>query len=233
MMSGPPLEVDCRFAWSPAFEMNLQLSCGTGLTLLTGPSGSGKSTLLGLICGILRPASGRIASGGRVLFDAARGIHVPPERRNIGLVSQDPCLFPHLSVEKNLKYGWKRRERHRPEFARVVKVLELGALLRRAPETLSGGQAQRVAIGRAVLSGPDILLLDEPLSALDAPLRGRVVEFLERIRGEYQLPALFVTHDPAPLIPLAEQLLRMDSGRIWPTPAETEGSAGPAAPTAD
>ena len=224
-MTEPSLQVDCRYAWPGGPLMEFQLQTGNGLTLLTGPSGGGKSTLLGLICGTLRPRTGSIRAGGRVLCDTAAGVSLPPEQRHFGLLTQEACLFPHLSVEQNLRYGWKRRKPRQFDFDHAVDVLELRELLDRDTHTLSGGQAQRVALGRAVLSNPQSLLLDEPLSALDAPLKARIIPFIERVRQEYHLPVLLVTHEPELLLPLAESCLHLENGRIRVSPASDDSSA--------
>jgi molybdate transport system ATP-binding protein len=167
------------------------------LTALVGPSGAGKTTVLNCIAGLVAPDAGRIAVDETVLFDAGRGIDLPPERRRAGYVFQDARLFPHLRVEANLAYG----ERLAPAGARwigrdeVVAFLGIGQLLRRWPATLSGGEVRRVAIGRALLSAPRFLLLDEPFASLD-PERGQtLMALVERIRDELQIPILLVSHD--------------------------------------
>src|SRR6185503_7433666 len=161
---------DCRHRYPAGFELEARFEAGAGVTALFGPSGSGKSTVLSIIAGMRRPDAGTVRLGDRVLFDAARGICLPPEKRGIGFVFQDLLLFPHLTVEANLRFGARRRPTRAIPFERVVEVLELGALLRRHPHTLSGGERQRTALGRAILRGPELLLLDEPLTALDEGL---------------------------------------------------------------
>lgn len=208
------LEFQCDLIHSPQFRLSAEFSCGAGITALCGPSGSGKTTILALIAGLLRPQAGRIQLNGRVLTDVAAGIQLPPERRNVGLVFQDGCLFPHLSVRQNLEYGWRRRTQRRGDVEHLVEVLEIGEFLNRAPLTLSGGEKQRVALGRALLQHPDFLLLDEPLTALDEPLQARVVAYLKRALREYAVPTLFVTHNLSHARELAESAWIIREGRI-------------------
>jgi molybdate transport system ATP-binding protein len=186
------------------------------VTALFGRSGSGKTSILDMIAGLLRPARGGIRLDGEALFDAARGVNLPPERRRIGYVFQDARLFPHLSVRGNLAYGARRapaptRQR---DFARIVALLGLEALVDRRPGRLSGGERQRVAIGRALLSDPAVLMLDEPLSALDAERKAEIVPYLERLRDEVRLPILYVSHQHGEIARLADMLVVMDAGRM-------------------
>ncbi|MFO0904423.1 MAG: ATP-binding cassette domain-containing protein [Pirellulales bacterium] len=191
------LQFDCQFAYGAAFQLRLQFELEDGVTALVGPSGVGKTTTLQLIAGLLQPTHGRIVLDDRVLCDVERRVFVPPEHREIGLVPQDYLLFPHLTVEQNLRYGLRRNRRSPFDYAHLVDVLELGDLQTRYPAALSGGQRQRVAIGRAILRGPRLLLLDEPLSALDDQLKQQVVAFLRRTLSEYPVPTLLVSHDQA------------------------------------
>jgi len=170
----------------------LDLTAGEGLTVLFGPSGIGKTSVLNMVAGLLRPDRGRIAVAGRTLFDSATGVHVAPEHRRAGYVFQDPRLFPHRRVRANLLYG----AGDDAGLAATVAMLGIGHLLDRWPRTLSGGEARRVAIGRALLSDPAFLLLDEPLSSLDRSRRGEIMDALLRVRDEAGLPILMVTHDP-------------------------------------
>lgn len=180
-----------------------------GLTALFGPSGAGKTSVLDAIAGLLRPERGRIAVGGVVLFDSKAGVDLKPERRACGYVFQDSRLFPHRNVTDNLLYGWrlvpKERRWMAPEDA--IDFLGIGHLLDRMPATLSGGEAQRVAIGRALLAGPRFLLMDEPLSSLDAGRREEIMGLIERIRDELRLPILYVSHDRAEVERLADQII--------------------------
>lgn len=170
----------------------LDLIAGEGLTVLFGPSGIGKTSVLNMVAGLLRPDAGRIAVAGRILFDSAAGIDVAPQHRRAGYVFQDPRLFPHRRVRANLLYGAADDS----GLAATVAMLGIGHLLDRWPRTLSGGEARRVAIGRALLSDPAFLLLDEPLSSLDRARRGEIMDALLRVRDGAGLPILMVTHDP-------------------------------------
>lgn len=184
---------------------------GGGITALCGPSGVGKSSVLAAIAGLLDPDAGHVVVGGETLFDSARGIVVAPERRACGMVFQDLRLFPHLSIEANLRYGERRAPpgRRIVDFAETVRFLGIAPLLARRPDTLSGGEAQRVAIGRALLSGPRFLLLDEPLAALDAGLRDGIMTVIERIRADFALPMILVSHSPDDVARLADQVVQM------------------------
>jgi molybdate transport system ATP-binding protein len=198
------LRFDCRFRYDTGFALNFQFAAEAGVTAIVGPSGSGKTTVLNLIAGLLRPNAGNISLHNAVLFDSSSGIDLPPERRGVGYVIQDFQLFPHLTVEQNLRYGWLRSNKEGGfEFKRIVDMLELGDLLDRAPYSLSGGQKQRVAVGRAILRCPKLLLLDEPLNAVDADLRNSIAEYLNRIIGEFQIPTLLVSHDRESVAKLA------------------------------
>lgn len=202
------------------FRLEARFTAPTsGVTIVFGASGSGKSTLLDLIGGTLRPDHGEIRVGERMFVDTVRGIHVPAERRAIGWVPQDGLLFPHLDVADNLDFGARRSRRaHRTEKPidkqQVIDTLALGALLERWPRTLSGGERQRVALGRALLSNPSLLLLDEPLAALDAPRKAEILVLLERIKREFAIPAIYVTHSLAEVLRLADQLVLLEAGRV-------------------
>lgn len=164
-----------------------------GLVALAGPSGIGKTSILNMVAGLLRPERGHIRIGGQTLFDSSAGIDVPPARRRAGYVFQERRLFPHMRVRANLLYG--KREGAPVSFDEVLTFLGIGPLLDRWPATLSGGETQRVAIGRALLSAPHFLLLDEPLSSLDPPRQAEIQEAIDRIRKRIALPILYVTHD--------------------------------------
>lgn len=185
---------------------------GPGITALSGPSGAGKTTVLDMVAGLLCPDAGRIVIAGTVLFDSATGVNLPPERRRCGYVFQDLRLFPHRCVRDNLLFGWRRT----PPADRwlsldeAVAFLGIAHLLDRAPTTLSGGEAQRVAIGRALLSAPRFLALDEPLSSLDVARRDEILGVIERIRDELGLPILYVTHDPGEISRLAARIVQLD-----------------------
>lgn len=206
-----------------SFEVDVELRRGdrriaasfksrSGLTALFGPSGAGKTSILDMIAGLLRPARGKIVVAQTVLFDSESAIDLPPERRNCGYIFQDGRLFPHRKVRENLLFGWKLAapERRRLEFDVAVGFLGIGHLLDRMPHTLSGGEAQRVAIGRALLAGPRFLLMDEPLSSLDAARRGEIMNLIERIRDELSIPILYVSHDRAEVDRLAETVIEIE-----------------------
>jgi len=169
-----------------------------------------------LIAGLYAPDSGLIRLGERTLVDTAAGNYTPIEHRRVGLVFQDQLLFPHLSVRDNLRYG----ERRRPpaaqaiEFGRVVEVLELADLLGRYPRNLSGGERQRIALGRSLLAGPELLLLDEPLAALDDALKDRILTYLERVVGEWRIPAVYVSHGAAEVARLADWVVVLEAGQV-------------------
>ncbi len=209
------LEFSCRLRYPSGFVLDAAFTLDASAAALLGPSGSGKTTILSVTAGLRRPDAGRVRLGGDVLFDSAAGVCLPPEARGVGYVFQDHLLFPHLSVRDNLLYGRRRRRGARPiAFDRVVEVLELGGALDRPPHTLSGGQRQRVALGRALLSGPRLLLLDEPLASLDADLKSRVLDYVEQVLREWDVPTLYVTHDPAEAARLARQTVRLRAGRV-------------------
>lgn len=205
------LQFDCRFRHSSRFALDLAFAAGPGVTALVGPSGCGKTTTLRLIAGLLAPDSGRIQLGDQLLFESTKGVNVPPEKRALGLVFQDYQLFPHLTVEQNLRYGLVRNPECSIDFAHLVEILELSPLLATWPHSLSGGEKQRTAIGRAILRGPKLLLLDEPLSALDPDLRESISGYLDRVLGEYHIPILLVTHDPQSIERLAHTTIRVGS----------------------
>ena len=187
-----------------------------GVTAIFGPSGCGKSTILAAVAGLLRPRQGMVSIGDDMLLDTARAVFVPPERRRCGVVFQDARLFPHLSVETNLRYGLRRAppDSLGPGFEDVVALLGIAHLLRRRPAGLSGGERQRVALGRALLSRPRLLLMDEPLAALDAQRRSEVLPFLARLRDVARLPILYVTHALDEVDALADHLVLMESGLV-------------------
>jgi molybdate transport system ATP-binding protein len=181
-----------------------------GLTALFGPSGAGKTSLLNMVAGLLRPDRGRIVVAGQVLFDSNAGIDLSVQERRAGYVFQDGRLFPHLRVRQNLEYGALRAEsRSLMALDEVAAFLGIAHLLDRWPRTLSGGEAQRVAIGRALLSGPRFLLMDEPLASLDRARREEVMLVIERLRDEVRLPILYVSHDRAEVERLAGQIIEI------------------------
>jgi len=188
-------------------------ACTTGLL---GASGAGKSTLIALIGGLLRPQSGHIVLGERVLFDSRRGIDLPVQERRLGHVFQEGRLFPHLSVRGNLLYGRRfgGAVAARPTLDEVVDLLDIGPLLPRFPHSLSGGERQRVALGRALLAAPTGLLMDEPLAALDPARKREILPYLERLTTESGLPCLYVSHAYEEVARLATTTMLMERGRI-------------------
>jgi molybdate transport system ATP-binding protein len=187
-----------------------------GVTALFGRSGCGKSTLISLIAGLLTPDSGRVVLGEDVLFDSERHLSVDARHRRIGVVFQDAKLFPHLAVRGNLDYGARRVARESPRpvaFDDVVSLLGLGALLDRRPHELSGGEKQRVAFGRALLSQPRLLLLDEPLASLDLARREEVLPYLEKLRDHFAIPVVYVSHQFDEVLRLATRVVLLDAGR--------------------
>ena len=183
-----------------------------GVTALFGLSGSGKSSLINLVSGLINPDEGVIALNERELFNSAEKICVPIEKRNIGYVFQDARLFPHYTVNGNLRYGMKNTSKD--EFNYIVELLGISHLLKRYPITLSGGEKQRVAIGRALLTDPEILLMDEPLSALDLPRKRELMNYLERLSKEISIPILYVTHSLDELLRLAERVVLLTNGKV-------------------
>jgi molybdate transport system ATP-binding protein len=198
------------------FKLAVRFQAAGGATALFGPSGAGKTSVVNMIAGLLRPDRGRIALDDTVLFDAATGIDVPPHRRRIGYVFQDGRLFPHLSVRQNLDYG--RRMSGRPRdvdtLDRVVALLDIAHLLERRPRMLSGGERQRIAVGRALLMRPRLLLLDEPLAALDAARKREILPYLVRLRDEAGVPIVYVSHVAAELRHIATHVVCLNSGHV-------------------
>ncbi len=209
-----------------AFELDAAFRTDGGVTALFGPSGAGKTTIVRAVAGLIRPNRGRIAVGGEVLVDTEARIFVPAHYRRIGVVFQEARLFPHLSVDSNLRYG--ARSEDKSSFDRVVDLLGIGPLLTRHPATLSGGETNRVAIGRALLSQPRLLLLDEPLASLDEQRKQEILPYLERLAGESDVPILYVSHAFAEVARLADMLVLIDRGRITESGPLREVAAGAA-----
>jgi molybdate transport system ATP-binding protein len=220
-----------------SFRLKTAFSAGEGVTVLFGRSGAGKTSVINAIAGILRPDSGCIVVNGSVLFDSTRGIDVPTPRRRVGYVFQEARLFPHLSVRGNLRYArlFSRAHEAPGHFDHVVELLGLAQLLDRRPGNLSGGEKQRVAIGRALLSEPRLLLLDEPLASLDTHRRSEILQYIELLRDEVKIPILYVSHAVEEVVRLADTVVLMSAGEAVATGAAEEimgrsdlrGAAGP------
>ena len=185
-----------------------------GITVLWGASGSGKTTLLQCLAGLLRPDAGRITCREAVWFDAERGVCLAPERRRLGYVFQDVRLFPHLSVRSNMLFGRRFRGPSGVSFEDVVALLGLGRLLHRTPSDLSGGEKQRVAVGRALLACPELLLMDEPLTGLDRGKREEIMAYVKAIPERFGVPILYVTHSDAERRFLADRVLNIEDGKL-------------------
>jgi len=198
------------------FTLKVDLAAQSGITALFGRSGCGKSTLINSLAGLNTPEHGVIRIDDMVLFDAERGVNLPPEQRGVGYVFQDSRLFPHMTVEKNLRYGMARATtvKSLPEFGEIIKILELSGFLDRRPDSLSGGEKQRVAIGRALLTNPNLLLMDEPLASLDASHKSEILPFIERLRDEVGIPIVYVSHALDEVIRLADTIAVMSDGEI-------------------
>jgi molybdate transport system ATP-binding protein len=205
----------CQFPLAH-FDLNIDVSFDARVTSIFGPSGSGKTSLLDAIAGLRPIVSGEIEIDGRVLFSSASGIDLSPQDRLVGYVPQEAALFPHLSVRKNILFG---RGQGRADSAaitveHVTEVLEIDRLLKRPVLELSGGEAQRVALARAILSGPRLLLLDEPLAALDVGLKERILPYLRRVRDEFTIPMVYVTHDVSEVFAVAEWVVMIREGKV-------------------
>ena len=196
------------------FTLDVDFDAPHGVTVLFGRSGSGKTSVIKAVAGLLRPDSGRIAVEGRTLFDAGRSTDLPVHKRRLGYVFQEGRLFPHLDVRGNLTYAARVARRGRSDPGQVAELLGLSGLLNRPVGGLSGGEAQRVAIGRALLSDPDMLLMDEPLAALDSARKAEILPYLETLRRETGLPILYVTHNMAEVARLATHIVLIEDGRV-------------------
>ena len=207
-----------------AFAIDAKFASAGRLTVLFGASGAGKSTIINTIAGLTQPNVGRIIVDGAVLLDTAKGIDMAAHQRRIGYVFQEPRLFPHLSVAQNLSYGkWFAREPVQSrQLAHVIALLGLGKLMSRMPNSLSGGEKQRVAIGRALLSNPKLLLMDEPLAALDQPRKAEIMPYIESLRDETNIPIIYVSHSVAEVARLATDIAIIANGKVMATGATHE-----------
>jgi len=212
-----------------SFVLETDLALNDRVTALFGPSGAGKTTVLEIVAGLRRPSAGRITLNGRLLFHGATGTDLPARARRVGYVPQDNALFPHLSVEGNLRFGLAKplEADERLGLAHVIELLELGSFLSRGIATLSGGEKKRVALARALVTAPELMLLDEPVTGLEHPLRDRVLDYLRRIRDELRVPMLYVTHQPEELAGLSESVVVMKGGKVTAQGTIAEVFAGP------
>ncbi|MCP8894763.1 molybdenum ABC transporter ATP-binding protein [Shinella daejeonensis] len=211
------------------FTLDAAFTAESGVTALFGRSGSGKTSLVRIVAGLARPDEGHVRLQGERLVDTKAGLFVPAHRRRFGYVFQEARLFPHLSVKQNLDYGrWFAPKGARAEQSgRIIDLLGIGGLLARAPANLSGGEKQRVAIGRALLSAPRLLLMDEPLAALDEERKGEILPYLERLRDEVGIPILYVSHSVAEVARIADRVVLMNAGRVETIGAASQVLAGP------
>ena len=205
-----------RCAAPTPFELSVDLGLPNGITILFGASGAGKTTLLDCLAGLARPDAGKIELGTQVWFDSNSGINVPVPRRNVGYVFQDLALFPHLSVRANVEYGLhplSSNERRR-RSDEILDAFRIAHLQERRPRQISGGEAQRVALARSLVTNPNLLLLDEPLAGLDAPIKSKIVEDLRAWNQSHRIPILYVTHSQAEVFALGERAVVLDRGRV-------------------
>ncbi len=210
------LKVDVEKRLS-SFQVTSRFECGSsGIVALFGRSGAGKSSIVNMLAGLVKPDRGRIQIQDRVLFDSTADIDVPPQQRRLGYVFQEDRLFPHLSVRSNLLYGWKRapKTERRINLEQVVTLLGIESLLERRPSKLSGGEKQRVALGRALLANPHLLLMDEPLAALDQARKEDVLPFIERLRDDFDLPIIYVSHSMEEIVRLADTIVLISEGQV-------------------
>ena len=208
----------CDFQYQHAdFILNVELEMQQQLLGIVGASGSGKSTLLKNIVGLLQPQEGSIQFNNRILLDTTRQIHVPMHQRKIALIFQNALLFPHMNVQQNLRYAekWVVKSERKFQFDEIVDLLELKPLIQRKAHQLSGGEAQRVSIGRALLSSPNLLLLDEPLTGLDSKLKQQILPFLKRMKQELNLPMIYVTHHMQELEYLQAEIVQLNQGQLY------------------
>lgn len=209
------VKLNCGHRFSAETRLSIQFESKGLVTAVYGPSGSGKTTILEWIAGVRSPCHGSIRIGERVVFDARQKINFPPNQRKVGMVFQDYWLFPHLTIKKNLLYGtrWKNQS-GKVQLDEVIQVLGLESLLERYPKNLSGGERQRATLGRALLCEPELLLLDEPVSALDDDRKAQIVDFLLRVFPRWKIPTILVSHSKEVIQQLANWVVVLDQGRV-------------------
>ena len=218
------IQIDVRKALLSAegattLEVRIDIPSGQ-LTALFGPSGAGKTTLLRMLAGLVKPDEGTIRAGGKIWFDSSRRVNVPPQERHIGMMFQDYALFPNMTVEQNIQFAQDERD---PSFTeKLLKVFELREFAGRKPAQLSGGQKQRVALARALARKPEVLLLDEPLSALDADMRMALQDEIDRVHEMFRATTVFVSHDMQEVIRLADHIVRIEKGKVTGTGSPRE-----------
>ncbi len=214
------LQIECEFQHADGFELSVQMTSEARMTVVTGPSGSGKSTLLMLLAGLLAGARQRIQLGDEVVANSLAGVHWPPQRRGLGVAFQEPRLFPHLSVRRNLTYGdWRRTAEGMHSWSEIARRLEIEPLLDKRVGQLSGGQQQRLALGRAMLAARTMLVLDEPLTHVETGLRMGIASWIDEFSRESAIPVLAVTHNESLVAHWAGSCFRMDCGRLVATNA--------------
>ena len=208
-----------RSAGASSFVLDVSIEVSPGITILFGASGAGKSTLLDCVAGLARPDEGQIVAGGEVLFDSARGIHVPTPKRRTAYVFQTLALFPHLSAEENVAYGLTdlREEERREQVEAILKAFRVEKLRKQRPDKISGGEKQRIALARSLVTEPRVLLLDEPLTGLDAELKASIVDDLRAWNAAKGIPILYVTHSREEVDALGERVIALDNGRVAST----------------
>jgi len=205
-----------RAGGSPLFELSVSVSIPAGFTMLFGPSGAGKSTLLDCIAGLSRPDEGHVRINEQIVFDDEAKIDLPPSRRGIAYVFQRAALFPHLRVEENVVYGLSKlgRDEREHRVSNILEAFHVSALRRRKPQEISGGEQQRVALARSLVTEPRALLLDEPLSALDAKIKRKILDDLLAWNEVRHIPIVYVTHSHAETLALGERMIRLESGKV-------------------
>lgn len=210
------LEATIALSRSGTFSLSVTLKCPPGVTCIMGPSGSGKSTILAVLAGLAHPDRGYVKLGDHVWLDIDRAIHVPVHQRRLAYVFQNLALFPHLSALHNVMYGMSDRPRHeRAEVAySLLERVGVGHLAKRRPRTFSGGEAQRVALARALARSPELVLLDEPFSALDRVLRAQLTDLVRELVAELNVPMIHVTHSVAEARELSDRVLQLDRGQV-------------------